>query len=197
VRFELIGGVVHIPSPQRRRHSRYQSKLDFVLGLYEVATPGLELLINPTTILSESSEPEPDLQLRVLSAFGGQSRETEDDYVEGPPELMAEISYATRRIDLGQKRIDYQEAGVIEYLVLDVERQELHWFHFPSGRPITPNRQGIWKSRVFPGLWLDGRALLARDSARLVEVVQKGLASREHAAFVKRLQADQRQRSQQ
>jgi hypothetical protein len=46
----------------------------------------------------------------------------------------------------------------------------------------------VWKSRIFAGLWLDGPALLARDSARLLATVQQGLATKEHAAFVRRLQ---------
>jgi hypothetical protein len=54
----------------------------------------------------------------------------------------------------------------------------------------------VWRSRAFPGLWLDGGALLARDSARLIAVVQQGLASREHARFVQRLQGAGRKRSQ-
>jgi hypothetical protein len=85
------------------------------------------------------------------------------------------------------KRDDYQRSGVLEYFVVCWEEQEVHWFHFPSGDLIRPNRQAISRSRVFPGLWLDIEALLRLDPARLMEVLQQGLASREHAAFVKRL----------
>src|SRR5438445_5965871 len=95
VKIELIGGTVYVASPQRRTHSRYQPLLSGVVGIYEYETPGLELLVNATTILGEESEPQPDLELRILSEFLGQSRETEDDYVEGPPALMMEISDST------------------------------------------------------------------------------------------------------
>jgi hypothetical protein len=115
---------------------------------------------------------------------------------KGRRNWLAEIAYSSRDIDLGAKRDDYRQAGVAEYLVLSVAEQQLHWFHFPSGQPVRPNRRGIWRSRVFPGLWIQGTALLARDSARVFAVVQQGLASREHAAFVKRLQAAQRRRAQ-
>ena len=194
-KFELIGGVVYMPPALRRAHGGYHPVLSGVLWLYSNATPGTEVLDNATTILGEESEPQPDLALRVLAAHGGRSRETEDDYVAGPPELVAEIAHSSRDIDLHQKRDDYQRAGVVEYLVLSVAQRELHWFHFPSGRPIRPNREGVWRSRVFPGLWIHGEALLARGAARLIEVVQQGLASRPHAAFVKRLQAAQRRLS--
>lgn len=195
VKFELIGGVVYMASPLRRAHAGYHPELSGVLWMYSSATPGIEVLDNATTILGEESEPQPDLEVRILAAFGGRSRETEADYVQGPPELVAEVAHSSRDIDLGPKRDAYQRAGVVEYLVLCIAEQELHWFHFPSGRPIRPNREGVWRSRVFPGLWLDGGALLARDSARLMEAVRQGIASRGHAAFVKRLQAAHRRPS--
>jgi Uma2 family endonuclease len=195
VKFELIGGVVYMASPLRLKHSGYTGDLGFVLGLYRRATPGVEDLYNATTILGEECEPQPDLGLRILPEFGGQTRNTEDDYVEGPPEMLTEIAHSTRAIDMHLKRKDYQQAGVLEYLVLCVEEQELHWFHFPSRRQIKPDRQGVYRSRVFPGLWIHGPGLLARESARVTEILQQGLASREHAAFVKRLQAAHRKRS--
>ena len=91
-----------------------------------------------------------------------------------------------------EARDDYRKANVLEYLVLCVEEQKLYGWHFPSGRMIQPNRQGISRSWAFPGPWIDGQALLARDSKRLIEVVEQGLASRAHAAFVKRLEARHR-----
>jgi Uma2 family endonuclease len=195
VKFELIGGVVYMASPLRRPHGNCSFVLGTALGVYNSATPGTEGLDNTTTLLGGEKEPQPDVALRILPAFGGRSRDTEEEYVAGPPELVAEIAHSSRDVDLNQKRDDYRQAGVVEYLVLCVAEQELHWFHFPSGKPLRPNRQGVWRSRVFPGLWLDGRALLARDLARLLEVVQQGLASRSHAAFVKRLQAAHQRRS--
>lgn len=195
VQFELVGGTVYMASPLRRPHARYEEELSFAFGLYRRATPGVELLPNATTILGEESEPQPDLALRILAEYGGRSRENEEEYVEGPPELLAEIAYSTRALAMNQKREDYERAGVAEYLVLCVEEQELHWFDFRSQRPLRPGRAGLYRSRVFPGLWLDPRALLERDSARIVQVIQQGLASREHAAFARRLEAERRRRS--
>src|SRR5437588_2237112 len=185
VKIELIGGVVYVASPQRRAHGRYQLLLARAALTYEDGTPGVEGLDNTTTILSEESEPQPDLSLRILSAFHGRSRETEDDYVEGPSEMMMEIAHSTRAIDLHQKKSDYDRAGVCEYMVLCVEERELHWFNFRTGKPIVPNKQGIMRSQVFPGLWIDAAALIERDSKRLLRVVRLGLRSREHAAFVR------------
>ena len=191
-KFELIGGIVYMASPLRLPHANYHEELSFALGLYRRATPGVELLIDATAILGEESEPQPDLALRILPQYGGRSRDTPEQYVEGPPELLTEIAHSTLAIDMHQKKIDYQRAGVREYLVVCVEERELYWFDFKARRPISPNAKGLYRSRVFPGLWIDGRALLARKSARVARVVQQGLKSPEHAAFVKRLQTKTR-----
>jgi Uma2 family endonuclease len=188
VKFELIGGTVYTASPLRREHARRHVQLSSILERYESKTPGVELLDNVTTILGEESEPQPDLALRVLSAYGGQSRETKDDYVEGPPDLVVEIAQSTRAIDMHQKRRDYQRAGVREYLVLCVEEPQLHWFRFRPGGRLTSDAEGVYRSGVFPGLWIHGPALLARERTPMLAVLRQGLASDEHAALVRRLQ---------
>ena len=189
VKFELVEGVVYMASPLRRDHGKYHVQLGILLELYESETPGVEVLDNVTTILGEESEPQPDLALRVLSAYGGRSRETDDDYIEGPPELIAEVAYSTRSIDMHQKRRDYERAGVREYLVLCVEEAALHWFRFKPRVELVADKRAVYRSRVFPGLWLDSAAIFARDRAQAVKTLRDGLASPEHAAFVRKLQA--------
>jgi hypothetical protein len=195
VKFELVGGIVYMASPLRRPHGTYHPKLSHALAHYEDATPGVELSDNATQILGEESEPQPDLALRILTECGGQSRVNDDQYYEGPPELLAEIAHSTRSLDMNQKRQDYEQAGVLEYLVLCIEERELHWFSFASRRMIRPDRQGVARSRVFPGLWISVAALLDRDGPRLIETVQKGLSSRAHATFVRRLEKVRRTQS--
>jgi Uma2 family endonuclease len=192
VKFELIGGVVHMASPLKRRHGTYHPELSLVLTHYKAGTPGVEVADNMTAILGEKSEPQPDLMLRLLEECGGQSKYNEEDYLVGAPELIVEVAHSSRAIDMNRKRQDYLAAGVQEYVVFCVEEEQLHWFHFPSRRKLKPDRHGLLKSRVFPGLWLDGPALVARDSAGLIAAVQQGLATPEHADFVRRL--DERRR---
>jgi Uma2 family endonuclease len=188
-KYELIGGIVYMSPPLLREHGTYHPELSLVLTLYKAATPGVEVADNMTTILGEESEPQPDLMLRRLTEYDGQSHYNKKHYLVGAPELIAEIAHSTRAIDMKRKRQDYLEAGVQEYIVLCVEEQELYWFHFPSRRNLKANRQGIWKSQVFPGLWLNEPALIARDSAGLIATAQQGTATAEHAAFVQALQA--------
>jgi len=189
VKFELIGGIVYMASPLRRAHGLWHVQLSALLDRYAARTPGVELLDNTTTILGDESEPQPDLTLRILQEYGGRSRVTDEDYIQGPPELLAEVAHSTRAIDMHQKRLDYQQAGVREYLVFCVEEMELHWFRFrPAGR-VARDADGVCRSRVFPGLWIDVPALLAGKRNRILAALRRGLASEEHAEFAQRLKA--------
>jgi Uma2 family endonuclease len=131
--------------------------------------------------------PQPDDFLRILPEFGGRSG-NQGNYVRGSPELLAEICVSSASYDLHEKLELYERSGVLEYLAILMREQEIRWHRMTSKgyqrlKPIA----GIWKSRVFPGLWLDGNAMLQRDSAKLLAVLQRGLKSPEHAAFVKKL----------
>src|SRR5207245_10909111 len=54
---------------------------------------------------------------------------------------------------------------------------------------LPADAAGVIRSQVFPGLWLDVAALLRFDLARVLQVLQQGLASPEHEAFAARLRA--------
>jgi hypothetical protein len=52
---------------------------------------------------------------------------------------------------------------------------------------LQPDAAGIVRSEVFPGLWLAVPALLEGNLAQVLAVLQEGLATSEHAAFMERL----------
>ena len=85
----------------------------------------------------------------------------------------------------------YAEAGIPEYLVWRTMERGIDCFELRDGRyvpsPVEPDQP--WRSRVFPGLWLDRDALLDGDGAKMLEGLQAGLASAEHRAFAERLRA--------
>ncbi len=180
---ELIGGVVYVASPAKVRHGRPNGLMVSWMGCYRANTPGTEFLPNTTTILGEDSEPEPDGALLIV---GGQTRENEDDYLVGPPELTAEVASSSASYDLHSKRRDYEKYGIQEYVVVVVRQGRIVWFVRENDRyvELAPDSDGFFKSRVFPGLWLDPQAFLANDYARVFAVLQQGIASPEHAAFV-------------
>jgi Uma2 family endonuclease len=191
-KWELIAGVAFRAPPVTLPHSDYTGEISLALDEYEIGTPGTEVLANTTIFLGRWSEPQPDCTLRISPEFGGQTRNHPDQYIEGPPELIAEVAYSTRALEMHAKRDDFRRQGVAEYLVICIEELQLHWFDFAGSGMIRPDRRGISHSRIFPGLWLDTAALLRLDSHRLRGVVALGLASRAHAAFVRRLERQRR-----
>ncbi len=143
---------------------------------------------NSTLRLDLDNEPQPDGYLRLLPECGGQARLV-DGYVVGAPELIVEVAASSVSYDLHDKLHAYRRNGVCEYLVWRVWDAVVDWFVLRGGRfePL-PLVDGIYKSEVFPGLWLEPAAVLRGDPARVLHVLQQGLCSPEHAAFAARLE---------
>jgi hypothetical protein len=189
VHAELIGGIVHMSSPMKPPHGRHSKAMSRWLDEYEEATPGTESLAGVTHILGPDSEPEPDGCLLILPEYGGQTWEDKRGYLNGAPEWVGEISDSTESFDLKEKKLDYENAGVREYLVAALRLKKMFWFVRRRGKfkELAADADGIFRSEVFPGLWLDPAAFLRRDRKRLLAVLRLGLASPEHAAFVAKL----------
>lgn len=161
------------------------------LGVYRAATPGVRSGNDATVRLDPDNEVQPDGLLLLDPAVGGRARISEDDYLEGPPELIVEVAASSASHDLHEKRRAYRRNEVQEYLVWQVYDRRLDWFQLSEGEyvPLEPDADGIIRSQVFPGLNLDVAALLEGDLAQVLAELQKGLESPEHVAFVERLAA--------
>ncbi|AOY78827.1 MULTISPECIES: Uma2 family endonuclease [Moorena] len=184
---ELIERIVYMASPLRMtQHANPHARIMTWLGTYWSATPGVEVGDNATVRLDADNEPQPDALLRLT--VDGQSRISEDGYVEGAPELIVEIAASTASIDLNDKLKAYRRNQVQEYLVWRVYDGELDWFRLREGKYIklNPNDKGIICSEYFPGLWLAQDALLAGDLAQVLAILQEGLKSPEHEKLVKK-----------
>jgi len=156
-------------------------------GIYHAHTPGVVLGDNSTVRLDMDSEPQPDVCLMI--GQGGQARVDEDGYVEAAPEFAAEVAASSASYDLGTKLNAYCCNGVREYLVWRVLDTAIDWFVLREGRYelLPAGADGVIRSEIFPGLWLDGAALLGGDLPRVHAVLYEGLASPAHAEFVNRL----------
>ena len=187
---ELIEGVVYMPSPvSTTGHGAPHAKLVTWLGVYEAQTSGVQSADNATVRLDWDNEPQPDAFLRILPACGGQTGDA-DGYVTQGPEWAGEIAASSASYDLHDKKEAYRRNGIREYVVWRVEDRAVDWFILRGGRydRFSTDSEGIYRSEVFPGLWLDGPALLAGEMQRVLDVLQQGLATSEHADFVRRLE---------
>ena len=106
------------------------------------------------------------------------------------PELVAEVASSSASYDLGKKLNAYRRNGVREYVVWRVLDRQVDWFVNREGRfeLMPPAADGILRSTVFPGLWLDPAALVRGEKAAVKAILQHGLNSPEHADFVARLE---------
>jgi Uma2 family endonuclease len=186
---ELIEGVVYMASPLRFTHAKPHGDLMGWLWTYKIATPQVEMGIEPTVRLDIENAPQSDGVLLIKRESGGNCRLSEDGYIEGAPELVIEVAASSVAIDLGDKKRAYRRNGVQEYLVWQVFEQKIDWFSLQDGDYISlvPNQQDVICSQVFPGLWLDGGAMLQGNMQQVLNVLQVGINSTEHQAFVQKL----------
>ena len=126
--------------------------------------------------------------LRILPECGGQTRKR-GKYIEGAPELIAEVAASIASYDLHDKLNAYRRNGACEYVVWRVWDKAIDWFVLREGRyerlPMPEN--GIYESESFPGLWLDPGALIQGNMVRVLEVAGQGIAATEHVQFVENL----------
>ena len=175
---ELIEGITYMASPLRAKaHGEPHARVMAWLGLYWASTPGLQLLDNATVRLDANNEAQPDALLRLET--GGQSSISEDDYIEGAPELIVEIAASSASIDLNQKLNVYRRNQVREYLVWRVYDVAFDWFYLQDGEymPLTVNESGLLRSTIFPGLCLNPSALLAGDLGTVLAALQQGMSA--------------------
>lgn len=187
---ELIEGVVYVASPLRfTNHAEPHSHLIGWMWTYRTATPGVRLGDNATVRLDLDNEPQPDGVLFIDSTAGGQAQLSDDDYIEGAPELIVEIAASSAAYDLHDKKNAYRRNGVPEYIVWQIYENKLEWFELSEGeyRQLEPDSEGVVRSHIFPGLWLAVAALLEGKMTQVLAVLQQGLNSPEHAEFVQHL----------
>ena len=197
VKARLIDGVVYIEgeedpvtSPVSSLHAIITSRAATWLGTYEWRTEGVLSADNPTLVLGPKNEPQPDLLLAIRVGLDG-GLMSEGGYFRGVPGLVVEVSVSSRWADLRPQRDDYERAGIPEYIVFATEPPEVIWHMLRGGELLAtpPDPDGLYRSRSFPGLWLDPAAFWAADLPALRATLERGLASPEHAEFAARLRA--------
>ena len=189
-RAELIEGVVYMGAAVRyRRHGRPNRWITRLLVTYENHTPGVAGAENTSIRMDLDNMPQPDSLLLIEPPHSRTITISDDDYLEGAPELIVEIASSSASYDLGVKLQAYRRNGVPEYLVWRVLDRAFDWFVLHEGEYIRQplDEAGVIRSTMFPGLWLDTRALLDGKFATAFETLERGLATPEHEAFVKQL----------
>lgn len=195
LRAELIEGAVHImPSPVSTEHGFAHWRVAFWLALFVAEAPGVAVALDTTLALGEATEVQPDATVYLRPEFGG-NLDVGGKYLAGTPELVVEVAISTSAQDLRAKKRDYERAGIPEYVVVLPAEQEVRWFVLRERRyvPLLPGTDGVLRSEVFPGLWLDPQALLSDDLPRLKAAAQIGLQGPAHRSWADRLSRSRRE----
>jgi Uma2 family endonuclease len=191
---ELINGVVYMFNEfvSTQWHAAPDGLLQTWMGYYAVETPGVQNCPNATIQLGPKNVPQPDGVLVLAPELGGKASIDGRGFLVGPIELAVEIAASSAHFDLGEKRDAYRKSGVQEYLIWCTKKETIDWWHLQIGEYVRfePDEQGIIRSLVFPGLWLDTKALLNRDGKKVMATLKKGLKSAEHKRFTKRVRSN-------
>ena len=168
---ELVLGVVYVASPLRSDvHGEPHGLAALWAATYAARHPDLRFSIDPTLILGDATEVQPDIVLFREPVPGAALKRTSDGYLEGAPEFVMEVAASSASYDLHDKLEAYRLAGVPEYAVWRVIDEQFDWFRLRDGAYVwvEPNEDGVIESAVFPGLRLSIPALLAGDRAAIL-----------------------------
>jgi Uma2 family endonuclease len=104
----------------------------------------------------------PDLPGRAPDIFyvsKRNRRRVQRTFLDGPADLVIEIiSPDSRTIDRVEKFREYEQGGVREYWLIDPERRRAEFYRRGRDgrfRPIPLDDDGIFRSTVLKGLWLE------------------------------------------
>ena len=156
-----------VEMPPGTLHQKLVGFLFHVLGLFvefyrlgQVLTAPYEMKTSP-----DSNAREPD----VLFVANEHSDRLVEQRLIGPADLVVEVvSQESFARDRGDKFYEYQEAGVREYWVIDPrpgkERADF-WVLDERGRyrPVPLDADGVYRSTVIPGFWIDADWLLGAE----------------------------------
>lgn len=78
--------------------------------------------------LAGENEVQPDILLRLAQELGGKSYITDDDYLQGAPELIVEVAASSASYDMNKKKRIYARNGIREYIVAQAYKQRVDWF---------------------------------------------------------------------
>jgi Uma2 family endonuclease len=193
IKAERIEGMVYMPAAAvtAEFHGEPHSNMQTWLGTYMATTPGVKAADNSTIALDLDNDPQPDACLRILDSHGGSTKINSRGYITGAPELIVEIAASSVSFDLGAKLNAYRRNGVREYVVHRTYDGEIDWFVLRDGNyeKLKMDDEGVYRSKIFPGLWLKVDALISERLADVLTVLQSGIASVEHGEFIKKLES--------
>jgi Uma2 family endonuclease len=140
---EWVDGEVLLMSPASTEHQRLHGFLYRLIAAYVEARRLGEVLWAPflMRLATRPSGREPD----IIFVAGEHADRLKETYLDGPADLVVEIvSPDSDARDRGDKFVEYEAAGIPEYWLIDLPRQEA-WFYQRGGdgryHAVPPRRR--------------------------------------------------------
>lgn len=151
---EWVNGEVMMTSPANDRHQDISGFLESVLRFFvEVRQLGVVRRAPFQMKLAQSGR-EPDL----LFVARDHLERLKENYLKGPADLVIEIiSSDSVGRDRGEKFYEYEQAGIHEYWLIDPQTKRAEFYELTEAgqyRLIAPDVEGIYRSTVLTGFWL-------------------------------------------
>jgi Uma2 family endonuclease len=174
-------------------HVRITVFLTELLGLY-LRVFGLGRLFVDQMLLRLPARPSGRMPDLFVLGHADKDR-VHHQWVDGPALLAIEIvSEDSVDRDRREKRDEYEQAGIREYLILDARpgHDELTFFRLDAEghfQPVEPDEQGRFHSEALPGFWFDP-AWFRQDPPPDVERLMLRIAPVAYRGYLERLLAE-------
>ncbi|MBI5653838.1 MAG: Uma2 family endonuclease [Chloroflexi bacterium] len=153
---EWVNGEVQMTSPANDEHQDLADFLTTVLRQF-VRQKKLGWIRSAPFLMrlpDSSRGREPDI-LFVRQEHLARVKKT---YLDGPADLAIEIiSPESVGRDRGEKFVEYEQAGITEYWLIDPTRARAEFYRLDARgmyRLIDPDANGVYRSQVVDGFWL-------------------------------------------
>jgi Uma2 family endonuclease len=170
---EWVRGVVIEMSPVSGRHDELTAYFRYLLDTYFAFNPIGRLRSAPFVMRLETGESfrEPDIQV-ILDTNPGELTETA---MIGPADICIEVvSPESAKRDYGDKFVEYEQAGVREYWLVDPLRQVCHFYRLQEPglyAPIPLTETDAYTTPLLPRLVLEVPALWRETLPTTVETM--------------------------
>ncbi|MDP9406087.1 MAG: Uma2 family endonuclease [Actinomycetota bacterium] len=154
LRRELIGGELIVTPAPRPSHQEIADELTYRLRAYTKTHGGRANSAPLDVVFAPADVVEPDvvfLTAQRLHLVG-------ERYIEGPPDVVVEVSSpSTRHLELVRKRDLYERYGVAEYWYVDLDAERIAVHRLTGDRYADPTfvpRGDVLESPLLPGFSL-------------------------------------------
>ncbi len=151
VKADFVQGYIYIQMGASVTHERIFSRIFLQLGLFVAQHQLGEVFGSRLSIgMTADYHPEPDIFFVKKDNSGTYA----NDRFDGVPDLVIEIiSPSTRKLDLDEKRVLYQQSRVPEVYFVDFAKKLILADILEEGEYVSLSlREGTLTSRVLPGL---------------------------------------------